>query len=491
MFGSIKVNLPKFEVDIPKNVGINITGPSLGGNASMHAHGPTMGGNIGVHAHGPAVGGNIGIHPHGPPMGNVGLNIHGPQINPGNININLKGPSIAPVGPSMDMYAIPEFAHNHPLICLEHLEGICKLCKNNIGGLAGYRCDGCDIILCFNCALRIFFGVKKVNAHQHPLTLTNREKGWKCDVCNARFKGGASFRCNTCDFDACDLCYLGEGYPEGFIVPQIDVMLHPPVHGPPGPGFPPGPQFPPQPGFPPQTGPGFQPPPAMPPQPDVGFSSQSTNIQLSPDMQTITQLNETIKTYEFKIKNLETENINLRQSNMDERSKLQATIDSLHKQLADKDGLIKTLEIDKNSFFTTMKKYEVDLNRMRDDIANITNEKERIINIKIEENKNLGKQIFDLNSRISFLESELKKKDLELGSINGRMMDEQKQLHIQIDNLNGQLLAAQNQLKQFDHIMITIKNYEEFLNKLKIDITQFQKSHPAVSITYTSTTTHV
>ena len=210
-----------------------------------------------------------------------------------------------------------------------------------------------------------------------------------------------------------------------------------------------------------------------------------------PDSGTIQSLNETIKTYEFKIKNLETENINLRQSNMDERSKLQATIDSLQQQLAAKDGLIKTLEMDKNSFFNTMKQYEGDLNRMRTDIANITNEKDAIINSKIEENKALGAQIFDLNNRIGFLEGELKKKDAELGSINGRMMEEQKQLHIQIDNLNGQLMAAQNQLKQFDHIMITIKNYEEFLNKLKIDITQFQKSNPAVSISFTSTSTHI
>ena len=469
MFGSLKVNLPKLDVNMPK---IKITGPSVGGNAGLSVHGPTIGGGVGIH---------------GPAIGKVGLNIHGPQINPPNVNINLKGPAISPAGPMgppigspMNMYAIPEFAHDHPLICLEHLNGICKLCKVNLGGLAGYRCDGCDIILCFNCALRIFFGIKKVNAHQHPLTLTNREKGWKCDICMKHFKGGASFRCNLCDFDACDLCYLGEGYPEGFIIPQVDIMLHPPMQGP---GIPP--QFPP-------SGPGFQ-PPSMPPEPDVGFSSsQSTNIHMGPpDTGTIQSLNETIKTYEFKIKNLETENINLRQSNMDERSKLQATIDSLQQQLAAKDGLIKTLEMDKNSFFNTMKQYEGDLNRMRTDIANITSEKDAIINSKIEENKALGAQIFDLNNRIGFLEGELKKKDAELGSINGRMMEEQKQLHIQIDNLNGQLMAAQNQLKQFDHIMITIKNYEEFLNKLKIDITQFQKSNPAVSISFTSTSTHI
>lgn len=491
MFGSLKVNLPKIDVSIPSNLGISVHGPSIGGNAGMnvHAHGPTIG------VHGPTLdvhGPTIGIP--GPSIGHVDINVHGPQLNPPNVNLNLKGPSIGPVvGPTIgpppmgpNMYAIPEFAHDHPLICLEHLNGVCKLCKVNLGGLAGYRCDGCDIILCFNCALRIFFGIKKVNAHpQHPLTLTNREKGWKCDICNSRFKGGASFRCNLCDFDACDLCYLGEGYPEGFIVPQVDIMLHPVIHGPPGPGLPP------QGGYPPQSGPGFQ-PPSFPPQPDVSFSSQSSTFHMQGDSNTIQKLNETIKTYEFKIHNLETENINLRKDNMDERAKLQATIDSLQQQLAAKEGIIKNIETEKNTFFNKMTKYEGDLNRIRDDLARITNEKELIIRDKIEENKGLGLQIMDLNKRINFLESQLNIKETELGSINGRMMEEKKQLHIQIDNLNGQLMAAQNQLKQFDHIMITIKNYEEFLNKLKIDITQFQQSHPVVtvqSVSFTSTHT--
>ncbi len=105
-------------------------------------------------------------------------------------------------------------------------------------------------------------------------------------------------------------------------------------------------------------------------------------------------------------------------------------------------------------------------------------------------------EITELNKKINFLESQLKMKDTEIGSINGRVMEEKKQLHIQIDNLNGQLTEAQNQLKRFDQIMITIKNYEEFLNKLKIDIeflnklkidiTQFQQSSAAVTVQYTS-----
>ncbi len=155
--------------------------------------------------------------------------------------------------------------------------------------------------------------------------------------------------------------------------------------------------------------------------------------------------------------------------------RLRATINSLQKQLAANDVIIKNLETEKNSFFNKMTKYEGDINRLRDDLTKCANEKDLIISGKEDENKSLSIQVVESNKKINYLESQLKIKKTELGSINGRVMEEKNQLHIQIDNLNGQLFTAQNQLKRFDQIMITIKNYEEFLNKLKIDITQFQK----------------
>ena len=275
MFGSFKVNIPSLDVNIkgpsiPSKVGINVSGPSIGGGAGIHAHG--VGPTLNVHGQGPHMGGG------------VGLNVHPPQVAP--VNINVHGPSIAPVVNDFQ-YIIPESAHPHPLIIEEHLNGICKLCKVNIGGLAGYRCGACDILLCFNCACRIFFGNKQVNCHpQHPLALTSRNTGWKCDICKNHFKGGASFYCRMCDFDACDLCYLAEGYPVGFVIPEPTIMLHPPVR-----------------------------PPMHPPhEPSVGYSSQPSGGPILPpqpafpspqDNETIMRLNETIKSYELKIKDLE------------------------------------------------------------------------------------------------------------------------------------------------------------------------------------------
>ena len=221
-------------------------------------------------------------------------------------------------------------------------------------------------------------------------------------------------------------------------------MLRPPdMRGPPL--GPPGPSLGP---------PGPVPPQQFPPQPDLSFSSHSTTINMQP--------------------------------NLDEINSLRATIDSLQKQLADKDLIIQNLETDKNAFFNKMTKYEGDLNRLRDDLTRCANEKDVIIRGKEDENKSLSIEIVELNKKINFLESQLKMKETEIGSINGRVMEEKKQLHIQIDNLNAQLTSAQNELKRFDQIMITIKNYEEFLNKLKIDINQFQQSSAAVSVQFTS-----
>ena len=469
--------------------------------------------------------GNIDINIKGPTIpqnATIGINIPGAAINPGKIEIN--GPSIA-IDQKIQQYSIPESAHDHPLILDEHLMGECMICRINVGGQAGYKCGECGVTLCFNCSNRIFYGNKQKGAHpQHPLALTSRKSNWRCDICKNKFFGGASFYCKLCDFDACDRCYLAEGYPEGFLPPQPGFIPQPNASQPgfipqpnaPQPGYNPQPNVPqpefnpqsgyppqsgyqpqppmgyssqpgypsqPQPGFPPQSGYPFQPGPNFPPQPQSGFPPQNpTNYSQQQDSETVKRLNETIKSYEIKIKNLETENINLRQSNMDERSKLQATIDSLQQQLAAKEGIIKTLESEKNSFFHKNQQYEGDMNRMRIDLTNITKEKEFIVKGKDEEIKKLGFQFDDLTKKYNYLEGQFKIKENELGQINGQMIEERKKMQFQIDSLNNQLIASQNQLKDIEYLRITIKKYEDFLNKLKFDITQFQNSCPPLTI---------
>jgi len=103
----------------------------------------------------------------------------------------------------------PESVHEHPLNYNERMNEVCKVCLQNIGGQAGYKCGNCPIVICLNCSNKIFYGNKNKSIHQHDLALKNRPI-WKCDLCRKVYKGKASFYCKKCDFDACDKCYILE-----------------------------------------------------------------------------------------------------------------------------------------------------------------------------------------------------------------------------------------------------------------------------------------
>ena len=101
----------------------------------------------------------------------------------------------------------PESAHEHPLNYANGINDTCKICQQNIAGQPGYNCASCKIILCLNCAQKIFYGNKKKTIHPHALVLRFRN-AWKCDICKKNNKGVASFYCKQCDFDACSSCYV-------------------------------------------------------------------------------------------------------------------------------------------------------------------------------------------------------------------------------------------------------------------------------------------
>ena len=106
-------------------------------------------------------------------------------------------------------YKVPDSGHEHPLNYTQNLGNVeCKVCKQNLNGYPGYKCDQCPLILCNNCSQKIFYGNKAKQVHQHDLALRCRS-AWKCDVCKEKFRDTASFYCKACDFDACSKCYVG------------------------------------------------------------------------------------------------------------------------------------------------------------------------------------------------------------------------------------------------------------------------------------------
>ena len=116
------------------------------------------------------------------------------------------GQHIYPVCQPQQLKA-PDSAHEHPLNYTDSVNSQCKICKQELGGQPGYTCGSCKVILCLNCAQKIFYGEKKYTIHAHPLLLKDRNS-WKCDLCKQNYKNVASFYCKQCDFDACSACYV-------------------------------------------------------------------------------------------------------------------------------------------------------------------------------------------------------------------------------------------------------------------------------------------
>ena len=102
---------------------------------------------------------------------------------------------------------VPESAHEHPLNYANTVTGQCKICKQELGGQPGYNCGNCKILLCLQCADKIFYGQKKITIHPHLLALKDRNS-WKCDLCKKTYKSVASFYFKQCDFDVCSACYI-------------------------------------------------------------------------------------------------------------------------------------------------------------------------------------------------------------------------------------------------------------------------------------------
>ena len=183
--------------------------------------------HFGLHGFGPH-GGNFGFHPN---QNNYQYNQPFPGRNNGH-DFNQPHGGFPPRGnfqpQGFNQQQQPEPAHEHPLNFEERINEKCKICFQNIGENGGYKCKECPIVLCLNCAQKIFFENKNKQIHQHDLLLTDRNS-WTCNVCKNSYGDNASFYCQQCDFDACDKCYLNQNIPKPpFPQPQPQSNQQPP-----------------------------------------------------------------------------------------------------------------------------------------------------------------------------------------------------------------------------------------------------------------------
>ena len=102
---------------------------------------------------------------------------------------------------------ILESNHEHPLNYINKLKSSCTICQQKHENYKGYKCDQCPLILCLNCAERVFYGNKKSTIHHHPLLLKYKNE-WKCNICDILFKNTSAFFCDQCGFNVCTFCLI-------------------------------------------------------------------------------------------------------------------------------------------------------------------------------------------------------------------------------------------------------------------------------------------
>ena len=100
--------------------------------------------------------------------------------------------------------------HNHSLQYNKELCTQCRLCNKFIINKPGYECYHCEIILCLNCADKVYKRKNNNYFHNHNLMLKNNlrvNRKWNCKICNDNYSN-ISFHCEKCKFDVCHKCYL-------------------------------------------------------------------------------------------------------------------------------------------------------------------------------------------------------------------------------------------------------------------------------------------
>ena len=190
-------------------------------NQSPHFYQPPYPSQPGL-GYGPQQGTGYGpIQP--PPYGPPPAQGYGPQqggyVAPNPPHLGY-GPSALRIGPQLEFRGvpppldfnqgpgnIPDSCHMHPLFQEPSHYG-CKVCRKMIGGGQAYVCRTCELVLCYECFNKIYYGTKHQEVHPHPLMLRVRPS-WICDLCHGRYQDVASFYCKLCDFDACSMCYVG------------------------------------------------------------------------------------------------------------------------------------------------------------------------------------------------------------------------------------------------------------------------------------------
>ncbi|PUZ72876.1 hypothetical protein GQ55_2G430700 [Panicum hallii var. hallii] len=126
------------------------------------------------------------------------------------------------------------FAHlQHPLLRTQYggdSTHVCDICRSQLAGLAGYRCNACDIDVREACAGYFKEAVAFFAHPWHSLTLSRipaAGAGWACDLCEECAPGSFVYRCARCMFDVHPLCTMLPQTIRSALHPEHDLCMVP------------------------------------------------------------------------------------------------------------------------------------------------------------------------------------------------------------------------------------------------------------------------
>ena len=86
----------------------------------------------------------------------------------------------------------------------------CDICRRTIYNIKTYNCIACEFDMCPTCkSIEEIKDLILISTplHNHPLEYHGNKNNVKCDLCKNKMEPYNSYRCNKCDFDACENCF--------------------------------------------------------------------------------------------------------------------------------------------------------------------------------------------------------------------------------------------------------------------------------------------
>ena len=92
----------------------------------------------------------------------------------------------------------------------------CDICKRTIYDIKTYNCIECEFDMCPTCkSIEEIKDLILISTplHEHSLEFHGNKNNVRCDLCNNKVEPYNSYRCNGCDFDACEKCIRSYKWP--------------------------------------------------------------------------------------------------------------------------------------------------------------------------------------------------------------------------------------------------------------------------------------